>query len=63
MIELLADQAVEWTKPEDIAWDPANPLAGIGTIPVDGLRVSMGDGAIVTIRPDVTTDELQGLRD
>lgn len=54
VIELLADQAVEWTKPEDIAWNPANPLAGIGTIPADGLRVAMADGAIVTIRPDVT---------
>jgi hypothetical protein len=55
VIELLADQAVEWTKPEDIAWDPANPLGGIGTIPVDGLRVITADGgAIVTVRPGVT---------
>ena len=54
VIELLSDQAVEWTRPDDIPFDPANPLAGVGTIPADGLLVSMLDGSVHTINPAVT---------
>ncbi|HEV8000288.1 MAG TPA: DUF1559 domain-containing protein [Planctomycetaceae bacterium] len=54
VIELLPDQAVEWTRPDDIPFDPANPLAGLGTIPADGLLVSMLDGSVHTINPAVT---------
>jgi len=54
VIELMSDQAVEWTRPDDIPFNPANPLAGVGTIPADGLLVSMLDGSVHTINPAVT---------
>ncbi|MBX3436513.1 MAG: DUF1559 domain-containing protein [Planctomycetaceae bacterium] len=56
-IELLASQAVEWTRPDgDISFDPANPLAGVGTIPPGGLRVVMFDGSVKTISPSATPE-------
>lgn len=59
-IELLADQAVEWTRPDgDIPFDPANPLAGLGTIPPDGLKVLLFDGSVKTVSPKVTADQLK----
>jgi hypothetical protein len=54
VLELLPDQAVAWTSPNDIPFNPANPLAGVGTIPSDGLLVAMLDGSIHTINPAVT---------
>ncbi len=40
-----AAHAVSWTKPEDAAFDAADPLACIGAIPSEGLPVGMADGA------------------
>ena len=37
------DQAVEWTRPSDFLFDPADPTAGLGTIESDGFS-----GAFVT---------------
>ena len=53
-IELLPDQAIEWTRPDDVVFNPATPLAGVGTIPADGLLVLMFDGSVKTINPAVT---------
>ncbi|MGE3314457.1 MAG: DUF1559 domain-containing protein [Planctomycetaceae bacterium] len=56
-IELLPDQAVEWTRPDgDIDFDPANALAGVGTIPSDGLLVTLFDGIVKTINPAATAE-------
>ena len=58
-IELMPDQAIEWTRPDDIDFDPVNPLAGIGTIPVEGLRVLMADGRYATLNPAVSPENLK----
>ncbi|MCA9027882.1 MAG: FG-GAP repeat protein [Planctomycetaceae bacterium] len=57
-IELMPEQAIEWTRPDDIPFDLSDPLAGLGTIPEDGLRVAMygSDPLIYTINPDVTPE-------
>lgn len=39
------DKSVPWTKPEDAPFDPANPLACLGTIPEEGFFVVMADGS------------------
>jgi len=55
-IELLPEQAIEWTRPDDISFDPADPLAGVGTIPEDGLLVTTIDGSVHTLNPEVTPE-------
>ncbi|MCA9108490.1 MAG: FG-GAP repeat protein [Planctomycetaceae bacterium] len=60
VVELLPSQAVEWTRPDgDIMFDPNHPLAGVGDIPTDGLRVLMFDGRTYTINPDVTEENFK----
>jgi hypothetical protein len=47
VVEVAADKAVPWTKPEDLPFNPANPLAAIGQIPPDGLFATMADGEVM----------------
>ena len=45
--EVNADQAVEWTKPQDIAFDIADPSFGFGDILFEmGGNVAMADGSV-----------------
>lgn len=39
-----ADQAVEWTKPDDIEFEPNRPLAGLGNLRPGGFNVGYCDG-------------------
>jgi hypothetical protein len=41
-----AEQAVPWTKPEDLAFDPKGPLPRLGGLFEDGFHAAMADGAI-----------------
>ena len=40
-----ADQAVEWTKPADLVFDPSNPKSGLGGLEDGGFNVSFADGS------------------
>lgn len=60
-IELMPELAVEWTRPVDINFNPASPLAGVGSIPADGLRVLIVNGTTATLSPAVTAQNLKGL--
>lgn len=44
---------VPWTKPEDIVFDPSNPMACVGTVPPYGMPVVLGDGATVFVNPQI----------
>jgi prepilin-type processing-associated H-X9-DG protein len=53
MVEANADQAVEWTKPEDIKFDPNNPKAGFGKLRPGGASAGFADGHVQFISADV----------
>ena len=49
----MAEDAVEWTRPDgDIAWDASDPYGGL-TIPPDFFAALMFDGSVMTINPNI----------
>lgn len=52
MVEADADQAVEWTKPDDWQLDPNNPTRGLGTLRHGGFLAAFADGHIEFVRDD-----------
>lgn len=54
-VEAGPDKAVPWTKPEDLPFDPANPLAALGQIPADGFIAAMCDGGVHRLKVDNAT--------
>jgi hypothetical protein len=51
--------AVLWTKPDDIAFNPADPLAGVAT--GEEIRAVFFDGSYREIRSDVQPEDFVGL--
>ncbi len=63
VVETRPDQAVPWTKPADVAFDPERPLAGVGNPHRSG-GVFLGgfcDGSVQTFSPDVDPDVFRAL--
>lgn len=56
IMETNADQAVVWTKPEDLAIDLDDPLNGLGQAWQGGFHVGMGDGAVKFISEAIDPD-------
>lgn len=52
-VEADEDRAVPWTKPQDIDFDPANPLDGLGNFRPGGFGASFRDGHTQVISDDV----------
>jgi prepilin-type processing-associated H-X9-DG protein len=50
-LEVGADKAIEWTKPESDNFDPNNPLAALGDIP-PSFNVLFADGRVMTLSSD-----------
>lgn len=48
-VEVGGDQANTWTKPDDLDFDPNNPLSALGTIPRDLIRGVMADGSTIEL--------------
>lgn len=46
LVEVNPDRAVIWTKPDDLAFDPDKPLAGLGKAHPGGFLVLLGDGSV-----------------
>ena len=62
IVELPSSSAVTWTRPDgDVPFDPANPLAGIGPIPAQGLWGAMFDLSVRRISPQITGANLAAL--
>jgi len=55
IVEAMPEKAVPWTKPEDVEFDPEQPLAGVGNpFRAGGMfAVGMLDGSVRMISPDV----------
>jgi len=57
LVEVNPDRAVIWTKPEDLTFDPENPLDGLGNAHPGGFNVVLCDGSVrfisATIDPEV----------
>jgi prepilin-type processing-associated H-X9-DG protein len=56
VVEADIDRAVEWTKPDDIAFDPNNPHAGFGKLRPGGSNVVWADGHASFLPVDAPPD-------
>lgn len=45
-------RAVPWTKPEDLAFDPENPLPALGNVPSEGFFACFFDGHVKQLKVD-----------
>jgi hypothetical protein len=61
VVEAGPELAVPWTRPEDLSFDPAQPLAALGELPKDGFWGGFADGAVRRIRPDIKPDVFRAL--
>ncbi|QDV57290.1 DUF1559 domain-containing protein [Rosistilla oblonga] len=52
-VEANPDQAVVWTKPDDLAYDPQQPLVGLGQSRPEGFYIMLADGAVRLQSADV----------
>jgi hypothetical protein len=44
VVQVAPQRAVEWTRPEDLAFDLANPMAGLGGLQLSGEVAGLRDG-------------------
>ncbi len=61
MVEADADHAVIWTKPEDLEFDPADPMKGLGNLRPGGFNAGMCDGSVRFIANTIDPDMLRAL--
>ena len=61
VIESGADQAVTWTKPDDLEFDPNDPLAALGTISSGKINAVMADGAPIVLSASIDPTTFKSL--
>jgi hypothetical protein len=61
LVEASPDQAVEWTKPDDLEYDASNPNAGIGGIRPGGWQAAFADGSVQMISDMVDPAQLKAM--
>lgn len=59
MAEAGPDRAVPWTKPEDLPFDPDNPMAALGKVAERGFPVAFFDGRVEWLGKDVSPVKLR----
>jgi prepilin-type processing-associated H-X9-DG protein len=59
LVEADADQAVEWTKPDDWEYDAANPNSGLGHLRPGGWNAAFCDGSVRFISNDTDVEMLK----
>lgn len=59
LVEANADQAVVWTKPADLNFDPAEPGRGVGSLRGDGFMGVMADGSVRFIGAEIDAETLR----
>jgi len=55
------DKAVPWTKPQDLPFDPANPIAALGKISDRGFIVALFDGSVHRLPKNIPAATLKAL--
>ncbi len=60
LVEAGADKAVPWTKPEDLTYDPKNPVASLGDIG-DSFTILMADGSVHDLKATIDAASLLNL--
>lgn len=58
-VESPASLAVVWTRPDDLAFDPSNPLAAWGSVPRGGINAVTMAGLTVTLPRSITAGEFK----
>jgi hypothetical protein len=61
VVECGADRAVPWTSPEDLPFDPQNPIAVLGSVEKAGFLALFGDGRVEIIQPRIAPNALKAL--
>ncbi len=56
-----AGEPVPWTRPEDLAYEPAGPLPDLRCLFKDGFRVCMGDGSRRWVPRDIREATLRAV--
>src|SRR5262249_45457273 len=56
-----AAEAVEWTKPADLPYDPKKPLPKLGGISKEGFRVAFADGSVRLLKQTIKEATLRAL--
>lgn len=56
-----AAEAVPWTKPDDLPYDPKKPLPKLGSFFTAGANAAFGDGAVRALRPTLAEEVLRAL--
>jgi len=56
-----AAEAVPWTKPEDIAFDPGKPVPKLGGMFPGGFHVGFADGSVRFLKQNIDKDTLRAL--
>ncbi len=62
-VRISGKEAVTWTQPVDMVFDPEKPLACLGEIPEEGLDVVFFDGFARTLPKDIDADTFRKLVD
>lgn len=60
-VEAGADKAVIWTKPDDLAFDPKDPLAALGELTDATFNALLMDGSVRGIMKSISPETLKGL--
>ena len=60
LVEAGADKAVPWTKPEDLTYDPKNPVGSLGQIG-DFFTILMADGSVQQLKATIDATSLLNL--
>ncbi len=61
IVEADADRAVEWTRPDDLAYDPERPLAGLGHVRLNVFLAAFADGSVRTLAIGIDPEVLRAL--
>jgi type II secretory pathway pseudopilin PulG len=61
IVEADADQAVEWTKPDDWEYAAENPKAGLGKLRPGGWNAALCDGSVHFISENIDPEMLKAL--
>jgi type II secretory pathway pseudopilin PulG len=61
IVEADDDRAVEWTRPGDLEFDPARPLAGLGHVRKGGFLAALADASVRLISDRTPAETLQAL--